>query len=115
MLLLYACVPQVLLFADQLPLLLVARRRIESLALWGASWISFTYWYLPLPSWGPGAVESAAPYAVVGVYWTALGVVLLRPNVGIAPAAIERVLKRVPMPAWVRGTDDTEGTVPVDG
>jgi hypothetical protein len=104
LLLLYACVPQLLLFADQLPVLLVARERVEALVLWGTSWIGFAYWFLPLPAWTSTTPWSAGPYVVISVYWVALGVVLRRPNVGAVPPRVEALLDHLRVPGWLRGT-----------
>jgi hypothetical protein len=113
LLLLYACVPQLLLFADQLPLLLVARQRVEALALWGASWIAFAYWFLPLPPWNDATTSTAEPYVLAGVYIPALLLVLRRPNRGVIPEWLEAALVRWRVPSWLRGvpaaTGDTSG------
>jgi hypothetical protein len=113
LLLLYACVPQLLLFADQLPLLLVARQRVEALALWGASWIAFAYWFLPLPPWNDATTSTAEPYVLAGVYIPALLLVLRRPNRGVIPEWLEAALVRWRVPPWLRGvpaaTGDTSG------
>jgi hypothetical protein len=104
LLLAYACVPQLLLFADQLPLLLVARRRVDALLLWGASWLAFAYWFLPIAKdWAPGAVASASPYVLLGVYWPALALVLREPNAGPVHPSVEAWVGRMRIPAWLRG------------
>jgi hypothetical protein len=76
LLLAMACVPQLLFFADQLPLYLVARTRTEmaALALCGA--IAWLAWFVQLRS-GDLYVMRAAPYVMIGVYLPALIVVLL--------------------------------------
>jgi hypothetical protein len=76
LLLAMACVPQLLFFADQLPLYLVARTRMQmaALALCGA--IAWLAWFVQLKS-GDLYVMRAAPYVMIGVYLPALIVVLL--------------------------------------
>jgi hypothetical protein len=103
LLLLYGCVPQLLLFADQLPLLLVARTRLEAALLWAASWIGAMLWLQSVPSWTHAYVQTARPYVLLGIYLPALAVVLARPNVGPAPAWIEAALARARLPRWIRG------------
>jgi hypothetical protein len=69
-----ACVPQLLFFADQLPLFLVCRTRREALAFvgWGmAVLIVFLT---------PAFVGYAAPWALAACYLPALAIVLRRPN-----------------------------------
>jgi hypothetical protein len=73
-----ACVPQLLLFSDQFPLLLVARTRREALALLLANWLSFALWwhrYFP----HAGSPLLAQPYVLIGWYLPALFLVLRRP------------------------------------
>jgi hypothetical protein len=73
-----ACVPQLLLFADQLPLLLVARTRNELVALTACSQVGFVIWFLTLRD-GDLYVLKAAPYVFVSVFLPALVMVLRRP------------------------------------
>ena len=80
LLLVMACVPQLLLFADQLPLWLVARTRQELLLLSGSSMIGFALWFAMLPPGEPD-VLAATPYVLAFVYLPALVMVLRRPNV----------------------------------
>jgi hypothetical protein len=77
LLLALACVPQLLFFADQLPVYLVARTReqMAALALCGA--LAWLFWFVPLRT-GDLYVVRAAPYVLLGVYAPALAVVLLR-------------------------------------
>lgn len=72
-----ACVPQMLFFADQLPLYLIARTRTQMavLALCGA--IAWLAWFVQLET-GDLYVLKAAPYVMVGVYAPALVMVLLQ-------------------------------------
>jgi hypothetical protein len=78
LLLAMACVPQLLFFADQLPVYLVARTRTQmaTLALCGA--IAWLAWFVRLHN-GDLYVLRAAPYVMIGVYAPAL-VVVLRGN-----------------------------------
>ncbi len=80
LLLVSACVPQLPLFADQLPLLLVARTRQELVALTALGQIGFVSWFLMLKD-GDMYVPKAAPYVLALIFIPALVVVLRRPNV----------------------------------
>ncbi len=75
LLLAMACVPQLLFFADQLPVYLVARTRAQmaTLALCGA--IAWLIWFVQLEN-GDLYVLRAQPYVILGVYIPALAVVL---------------------------------------
>ena len=78
LLLVSACVPQLPLFADQLPLLLTARTRSELVALTGLSQIGFILWFALLRG-GDIDVRAAAPYVLVLMFLPALALVLRRP------------------------------------
>jgi hypothetical protein len=97
-----ACVPQLLYFADQLPIWLVARTRRESMALSATSLIA---WLIALQAFNrPGgnpAFESNA-LVLAGVYLPALLIVLGHKNAGRVPEFVERRIAR--WPAWIRGT-----------
>jgi hypothetical protein len=84
LLLAFACVPQLLFFADQLPLLLIARERREAAFLLAAGWLAALLWYVR-DAGHEAAVWFAEPYVALGVYLPALYLVLRRPNE--APAA----------------------------
>jgi hypothetical protein len=71
-----ACLPQMLFFADQLALGLVARTRKEQLALSAASLAAFAGWFARLER-GDLYVVAAAPWVLGGVYAPAC-VLLLR-------------------------------------
>ena len=96
-----ACVPQLMYFADQLPLCLVAKTRRESMAL---SVISVAAWVIALQALNrPGGQPPFESNSLVllGVYAPALVMVLRRDNAGPLPQFIERRIAR--WPAWIRG------------
>jgi hypothetical protein len=95
-----ACVPQLLFFADQLPLWLVARTRRELLAWAVVSFLGIAGHGLTAPV-GPGRTEAAAPWVLLTCYLPAVVMVLRRPNEGPVPAWLERRLQWVP--SWLRG------------
>ena len=76
LLLAMACTPQILFFADQLPLQLVARTRRQSAILAAASLVAFGCWYALLEPGDPYVID-AAPWVMVLLYLPALGVLLL--------------------------------------
>ncbi|HEU6450987.1 MAG TPA: hypothetical protein VFT57_06175, partial [Gemmatimonadaceae bacterium] len=94
LLLAMACVPQLLFFADQLPLFLIPRTRREMNALVLISATTFFVWYL---RWGsnPAYVLAAAPYVLWGTYLPCVVMVLRRPNAGDVPEWIERSVAHV--------------------
>ena len=76
-----AAVPQMPMFADQLPLLLVARTRVESMLLALASHIGGLLWVKTrAPDDHPSA--NAALFVIAFLYYPALALVLRRPNEG---------------------------------
>jgi hypothetical protein len=85
LLLVSACVPQLLLFADQLPVLLVARTRGELVAITACSQIGFITWFLLLRD-GELYVLKAAPYVLLSVFVPALVTLLRRPERPLVPA-----------------------------
>ena len=97
-----ACVPQLMYFADQLPLWLVASTRRESMVL---SAISLVAWLLALQAFNrPGGMPAFESDSLVllGVYLPALVILLRRDNRGDVPAPVERVAAH--LPSWLRGT-----------
>jgi len=74
-----ACVPQLLLFADQLPLLLVAKTKRELMIQTALSQVGFVVWFATLRE-GELYALSAPPYVLAFVYLPAL-VILLRRSV----------------------------------
>jgi hypothetical protein len=94
LLLAMACVPQVLLFADQLPLALVARSRREMFfyVAWSlTAWQAWALWAMHKPYY----LEHAAPYVLFGCYLPALLLIVRRSNEGALPAWMERFLVRL--------------------
>jgi hypothetical protein len=77
LLLISAAAPQLLFFADQLPLALLSRTRREVLATTGCGMVSWLAWYAGLQG-GDLYVVRAAPFVLAGVYLPALVMVLRR-------------------------------------
>ena len=100
-LLAYACVPQLLLFADQLPLMFVARSAREATVLTVGGWVAAIFWYVQ-EAYKYGAVSFAAPYVLAGCYLPALWIVLRQRNDGAIPVWLERRIAG--WPGWLRGT-----------
>ena len=73
----YAAVPQLLFFADQLPLGLVARTRGEARFLSACGLAAWAAWFAPLRDDSLYVLE-AAPWVLAGVYLPALLVVVRR-------------------------------------
>lgn len=102
LLLAMACVPQLLFFADQLPLFLVARTRREAVfyalsgGVVGVIWIARHFMQ-------PSAVQLSGPYVMLGCYVPALWIVLRRPNEGPVAGWLERAI--VTLPASLRGSN----------
>ncbi|HEV8218221.1 MAG TPA: hypothetical protein VGP95_20365 [Gemmatimonadaceae bacterium] len=89
-----ACVPQLMYFADQLPLWLVARTRREAMMLsaWSAAaWVASLIVNIQADR---QPAFSSVPYVLAGVYLPALIMVLLRPNEGQLPEWLERALAK---------------------
>jgi hypothetical protein len=84
LLLAMACVPQLLFFADQLPLFLVSRTRREAIlftavgVVVGAIWVSRHFMRY-------AAVQLSGPYVLLACYLPALWIVMRRPNVESEP------------------------------
>jgi hypothetical protein len=97
LILVLACVPQTLLFYDQLPLWLVARTRLESLILALTSWIGFVILLVILPDVSNIAQKTAftGPVIVATLYLPAAIMVLRRPNEGFFPGRFQHI----PVPA----------------
>lgn len=102
-LLVMACVPQLLFFADQLPLFLVARTLREAAFYTLAGLVVGAVLLAPSVTHSVD-VAMAAPYALLGCYLPALWIVMRRPNVGPAPAWLEQRVAR--WPRWLRGAQE---------
>jgi hypothetical protein len=97
-----ACVPQLMYFADQLPLWLVARTRRESMLLSATSLVAWSISLQILNRPGGGMPQfNSDTLVLLGVYAPALVMVLRRPNAGPLPQTVERRIAR--WPAWLRG------------
>ena len=75
-----ACVPQVLGFMDQTPLLLIARSRREMAFLVLAGWVAAIPWIRELGGPAGPRMASAWPAVLLGAYLPALYLVLRRPR-----------------------------------
>jgi hypothetical protein len=80
LLLAFALVPQVLFFADQAPLSLLAETKGEAVTLTVCGWIAAACWYVRAYH-TTGYLELAAPYVLVGCYLPALWLMLRRRRV----------------------------------
>ena len=79
LLLAMAAVPQLLFFADQLPLWLIPRTRAQTTLLSGLSLLGYGAFYVSLGQ-GDRYVPAAAPFVLAFIYLPALALVLLRPG-----------------------------------
>jgi hypothetical protein len=104
MLLVIACVPQLLMFADQLPLFLVARNRREAV-LYTLAGLIVAFIWIPRHYLQAGIVTLTAPYVLVGCYLPALWIVMRRPNEGDAPRWVEQRVAN--WPSWLRGVPES--------
>ena len=110
LLLAMACMPQSMMLYDQLPLMLIARTRLEALA--------YSLWSYGAPLAMRFVTETPAmdtkqytlPYLARIITWTmylpALVLVLARPNTGSIPVWLQEGVRS--WPAWLRGTDRIE-------
>lgn len=96
-----ACVPQLMYFADQLPLWMIPRARRESMVLSAVSMLAWAAALIAATKAGRQPPFSSELFVLAGVYLPALIMVLRRPNEGDVPATIERLL--VNAPRWLRG------------
>jgi hypothetical protein len=100
-----ACMPQTMLYYDQLPLVLAANCYRQ--ALW-VSIGSYAAPFVAMAIYGTAAVDLRllvgrnAPLILVCYYAPVAIMVLLRPNVGTVPAWLERGSSL--LPAWLRGS-----------
>src|SRR5262249_24616479 len=96
-----ACVPQLMYFADQLPLWLIPRTRRESMVLTATSVAAWVLALQVLNHPGGQPPFESDGLVLAGVYAPALIMVLRRKNVGALRPLIERRIAR--WPAWIRG------------
>lgn len=89
LLLAMACVPQLLFFYDQLPLLLLAASRLEKYALIVASDIAFLIW-MALGHDSAAGPRIAEWCVILGIYLPCLVMLLRRPNEGAVPEWLSR-------------------------
>jgi hypothetical protein len=111
LLLTMACVPQLMYFADQLPLWLVPQTRRESMALSATSLIAWLASLEITTRAGRQPAFGSDAFVLVGVYAPVLFMVIRRPNEGQIPIWLERVVS--PLPDVLRGRA-TDGTVMKD-
>jgi hypothetical protein len=104
LLLVMSCVPQTMLFYDQLPLVTVAASFRQSLVMALLSYAPIAaVFFLPRPE-NDSLSATAAVTSVVIVwlyYLPCLALILRRPNVGVVPPMVERLSAR--LPSWLRG------------
>jgi hypothetical protein len=98
-----SCVPQQLLFYDQLPLALVPLSERERLIFAWSSWVAYVGWIVTSSRGVFEVVDlrETAPWVLSLIYMPALVMVLRRPNVGNVPQYVERAAAF--LPAWLRG------------
>jgi hypothetical protein len=103
-----ACLPQTMLFYDQLPLTLLAKNYRQALYVAVASWVAPV---VAILDHGIGPMNRAplfnlnAPIILACYYLPCLAVVLLRPNEGNVPSWLQRVGRF--LPPWLRGSEST--------
>jgi hypothetical protein len=99
-----ACVPQLMYFADQLPLWLVPDTRRESIALSAISMLAWAAALITATNAGRMPAFSSETFVLAGVYLPTLIMVLKRPNVGRAPKWCDQLASYGP--AWLRGAPE---------
>ena len=101
-----ACLPQTMLGYDQLVLAGIASTFRQSLVmgLWSYAVPLGTYLVMRdhMPASDTGSYELLARMFVWGYYLPAAALVVRRPNQGVAPDWVERVVARLPI--WLRGS-----------
>ncbi len=99
------CVPQTLLQYEMVPLVLVASSAVEVVGLLALAYVATAVIDAgyPYPSWA-ATFAATARAEVWCLLVPATLLVLRRPNVGPAPAWLERRLASWRAPAWLRGT-----------
>jgi hypothetical protein len=96
-----ACVPQLMYFADQLPLWLVPQTRRESMLLTTTSLLAWAATLLINIPAGRSPAFSSEPFVLISVYLPAVIMVLRRANEGEIHPVMERLVAHAP--AWLRG------------
>jgi len=91
-------IPHGLYFYDELPLLLIASSRRETMVLTFMSWLGLLAWMATSP--GPD-LHHIQQWVVASLYPATVIMILRRPNEGHAPKSIDGLLLRAP--AWLRG------------
>lgn len=77
-----ACVPQLLFFADQAPLVTTARTKGETAWLVATGWVAWVWWHQQAYGPSSGYVPAAVPFVLVGCYWPAVALMLWRAWIG---------------------------------
>jgi hypothetical protein len=80
-----ACVPQLMYFADQLPLWFIPQTRRESLMLSATSLVAWTAALVSTSRAGEQPALNSAWFVLLGVYLPALVMIMRRPNEGSMP------------------------------
>jgi hypothetical protein len=104
-----ACVPQLMYFADQLPLWLIPRTRRESMLLSATSLLAWTAALVVGLRAGRQPAFSSDAFVLLGVYAPVLVMVLRRPNEGALPEWLERVT--LSLPRSLRGRPGVQNTL----
>jgi hypothetical protein len=105
-----ACLPQTMLFYDQLPLVLIAQNYRQSLNVAAASWIAPAVAILHSgvgPMNRTRLFDANAPIILLCYYLPCLLVVLFRPNEGRVPTWLEHTAAQ--FPRWLRGRATSTG------
>ena len=103
-----ACVPQLMYYADQLPLWLVPQTRRESMLLSAASLVTWAAQLIVAVTHDRQPAFASSSFVLCGVYMPATLMILRRPNAGRMPAAIENIARRLPVS--LRGQPETNGS-----
>jgi hypothetical protein len=110
-----ACVPQLMYFADQLPLWLIPRTRRETMVLSATSMLSWTGALVIGVRGARQPAFSSDAFVLLGVYVPAFVMVLRRPNEGVLPAWLERVAPTLPRSLRGRSGTRSDDTEVIDG
>jgi hypothetical protein len=74
----FACVPQLLFFADQAPLVTTAKTKGETVWLVVTGWIAWVWWHQRYYGQPDGYVPAAVPFVLVGCFWPVVSIILWR-------------------------------------